>query len=226
MKHKSAIWDFFVAFDEDNNVLSGSSVTKAKKVLCKKCDWEKSCNQTRMKRHLEECKGNEIAAEQEAPSPVVTSPIAKKQLVVSAFMDRKFTEPEQKTAQMAQAFAIVMSRTSHNQIEQSWTRDFLAYLRKDYVPLTRHTLLTCITELEVGLKEQVLWAISAAKYVAVAVDGWEDHQKFPTLGFTVHIPALYFKWSRTRCPSAWLLSFWNLSSNNCWWTPRNTPLQM
>ena len=33
-------------------------------------------------------------------------------------------------------------------------------------------------------------AIERAGYVAVAVDGWEDHQKFPTLAFTVHMPGI------------------------------------
>ena len=89
-----------------------------------------------------------------------------------------------------QAFQIVMSGSSHHQVEQAWTKDFLALLRKDYVPLTRHTLLLRITDLEALIKEQVLWAIHAAGYVAIAVDGWEDRQKFPTLAFTVHLPGL------------------------------------
>ena len=74
----------------------------------------------------------------------------------------------------SQAFQIVMSGTSHHQVEQPWTRDFLAHLRKDYVPLTRRSLLMRIAELERNMRQQVNYAIAAAGYVAIAVDGWED----------------------------------------------------
>ena len=74
-----------------------------------------------------------------------------------------------------------MSGTSHHQVDHSWTKDFLAVLRKDYVPLTRHTLLAKITEIEKHMREQVAWAISVAGYVAVAVDGGRTTRSFPPL---------------------------------------------
>ena len=42
-------------------------------------------------------------------------------------------------------------------------------------------------------------AIHSQGYVSVAIDGWEDHQKFPTLGFTVTVPggpAFLFRFAR------------------------------
>ena len=146
-------------------------------------------------------------------------PPKKKRATLADYMDRKFTKDEQYVAEMAQAFATVMNGHSHHHLEQAWTLDFLRSLRSDYVPLSRKTILSRIAELERNVREQVdplrdlgvgifvvssfqvNVAIQAKGYVAVAVDGWEDHQKFPTLAFTVHVPggrALLFDFYRVH----------------------------
>jgi hypothetical protein len=106
MKPISNVWEHFIAFDENQNVLSGSGVVKAKTVLCKQCQWQRAPNQTRMKTHVEQCHQQQDVEtpeerlapreSEEAPKPV------KRQLTLDHFTDRKFSEGEQREAEMAQ----------------------------------------------------------------------------------------------------------------------------
>ena len=67
MKHRTNIWDSFIAFDDQGNVLAGNAVTKAKKVLCKHCDWERLPNTTRMRQHVEQCHVASVGIDVEEP---------------------------------------------------------------------------------------------------------------------------------------------------------------
>ena len=72
---------------------------------------------------------------------------------------------------MAQLPAVVMNGHSYNSVEQQWTIDFMNTLRKDYIPLTIYKLEERIEQIEAGIKESVLVAITRHGYIAVAVDG-------------------------------------------------------
>jgi len=61
-------------------------------------------------------------------------------------------------------------------------------LRPDYKPLTIHVLGVRIEEWHNIIQNRVQETIASAKYVAIALDSWEDHQRMPVLAFTVHLP--------------------------------------
>ena len=104
------------------------------------------------------------------------------------FVDRAFTPAEQERAvdELPQALMCVMNGCSRNSPAQPWTYDFYSSLRCDFVPLT--LLKKSIIALEVHVAQQVHARIGKHPLVSVAVDGWEDHHKLPTLAFTVRLP--------------------------------------
>ena len=104
------------------------------------------------------------------------------------FVDRAFTPAEQERAEHAQALMCVMNGWSRNSQAQPWTYDFYSSLRCDFVPLTPYLLKKSIIALEVHVAQQVHARIGKHPLVSVAVDGWEDHHKLPTLAFTVRLP--------------------------------------
>lgn len=56
-----------------------------------------------------------------------------------------------------------------------------------------------ISHFFVGVRQHVIAQICSLGLVSVAVDGWEDYSKHPTLAFTVHVPqgrAFLFKFVR------------------------------
>ena len=150
MKPIGDIWHRFLLFDADNSLITEEGkFKKASKAKCKVCEWERTPNPTRMLAHLrthEEGDNNEGDELTSVPLEVEIRP-AKKQATLHSFMDRKFTPEEQYNAEMAQvckivismhfflqfqAFAIVMSGGSHNQLEQPWYLDFCRALRADF----------------------------------------------------------------------------------------------
>ena len=101
MKPITNIWDYFLAFDENGVQLSGGDVTKAKKVKCKACDWDRVPNASRMKKHIAESHGNVpdgCPDEPVLPSPdaipasqmEIVPPPPKKQRAIETFMDPGF----------------------------------------------------------------------------------------------------------------------------------------
>ena len=107
MKPVSSVWDHFLAYDEDGNLLTGRNVTKAKTVKCKDCDWERSTNAFRMKLHVSLHEGgmheDDASPESKKPPSQEESPTTK-QLEIKGFLDRKFSSGEQYQAEMAQVF--------------------------------------------------------------------------------------------------------------------------
>ena len=105
MKTFGKIWEHFLAFDEDDNVLSGNDVSKATKVRCTHpgCEWERAPNPTRMKSHLrghqESASTNEL---EEPTTPETSQPQPKRQMSLSTYLDRKYSASEQEAAEMAQ----------------------------------------------------------------------------------------------------------------------------
>ena len=204
MKTKGAIWDEYtiVEFKDDGKT--------PKTVQCKHpgCDYRKAASQNRMLQHwrdkhtqpeevedalpvdtpLDTPEDVEVGAEVCDATQALWTPPPKKQCRIASYLDRTFTETEQENAEMAQAFAVVMNGHSYYSVERQWTIDFINALRKDYIPLTRYKLEQRIDQIEAGIKESVVVAITQHGYVAVAVDGWEDHQKRPTICFTVRVP--------------------------------------
>ena len=107
VKTVGTLWEKFAAYDAENNVLTGQDVVKAKKVVCHACGWERFPNQTRMKQHLKQCElnatheepegGEALEVQEEAPGRPT-----KQQVLMTSFVDRKFTLLEQERAELAQ----------------------------------------------------------------------------------------------------------------------------
>ena len=71
-----------------------------------------------------------------------------------------------------------------------------------------------------GVKEEVELAITKMGVVSLAVDGWEDDDKLPTLAFTAHVPngatfLCRFQRINVRETDLTLSNFWNLLDQ--WW---------
>ena len=120
-------------------------------------------------------------------------------------MDRAFTLAEQERAEHAEALLCVINGWSRNSQAQPCTYNFYSSLRCDFVPLTPYLLKKSIIALEVHVAQQVHAHIGKHPFVSVAVDGWEDHQKLPTLAFTVHLPdgsCYLYKFERIHNPES------------------------
>lgn len=105
MKKPGLLWEHFVAFDAEGNVLCGNQVTEAVKVMCRYCEWEIFPNQTRMRRHYQghqekDPSGNECV--EVGSKPARSEPPQKKQALMPSFVDRQFTPSEQEAAEFAQ----------------------------------------------------------------------------------------------------------------------------
>lgn len=111
---------------------------------------------------------------------------AKKQRTaeLSQYFDRPFSEDEQEAAHLAQAYMVVMNGLSYNSQEDSATISFYKRLRPAYKPLTRYLLEKKLEKLEADTRKDVTDRLMQAKVVTLAIDGWEDHQKLPTLAFS------------------------------------------
>ena len=121
MKPRTNVWDHFIAYDAEGNVLIERDKLKAKKVVCKHCEYERLPNATHMKKHFEENHTNEPEPNEcpnesaielpgedsesvRATSIAAEVPPPKKQCTLQAFVERekKFTAQEQYNAEMAQ----------------------------------------------------------------------------------------------------------------------------
>ena len=161
MKPHDEIWKHFLPLDANGEVLVDHKLFKtAKKAQCRLCDWSKLPNTTRMKEHFKKHDHDYEAEEQSeaaVPAPKACTSCKtsvyicchsqepesspnKRQIRLEDYLDRKFNADEQYRAEMAQAFATVMSGHSHNHLAQQWTLDFISSLRADYKPLTPKTI--------------------------------------------------------------------------------------
>eukprot|EP00667_Euglena_gracilis_P012102 EG_transcript_12408 len=218
------VWDNFIPQNDDRVIVGKQCATRAQ---CVHCNWNIVFNAFRMHQHYqkyhlahtlmegpeEEEHVNEVepnpSSSMMAPAESPSESSAKRQKTLDTFVERRFSPQEQANAEMAQAFAMVMNGHSYNSLDNVWTRDFIHALRPDYVPLSRKSVQSRIIELEKGVKEQVVLAVKRAGIVSIAVDGWEDYGKFPTLGFTLHPPvgrALLLRFERVlhRETADWL----------------------
>ena len=55
MKPRTNVWDHFIAYDAEGNVLIERDKLKAKKVVCKHCEYERLPNAIRMKKMVYVC---------------------------------------------------------------------------------------------------------------------------------------------------------------------------
>ena len=79
-----------------------------------------------------------------------TGGLPSPQVLVFVLGVSRFTRTEQDTAEMAQAFAMVMNGHSYNSLDQPWTVNFLRLLRADYEPLSRRKIDDRIKKIEEG----------------------------------------------------------------------------
>ena len=126
MKPKSFIWDHFVVVETKPN-------GAAKTVQCKHdgCQYRKAANPNRMLQHWQadhvEPRESPDGPEEDAEEVVLDSvdaplsPPAKKQCLLTSYLDRTFSVVEQEHAEMSQAFATVMNGQSYNSVQQRWT---------------------------------------------------------------------------------------------------------
>ena len=131
---KLTLWDHFTPMDKDERPVT--SVWDAVMAKCVHCDdWLQLANSTRMRTHYERkhahdeglqdgdmgenfgdpsCVSPSLVVEVE---PYVGVP-PKRQKTLDDYIDRKFSPTEQENAELAQAFALVMSGHSYNCLDQ------------------------------------------------------------------------------------------------------------
>ena len=123
----------------------------------------------------------------------------KRQRSLSDFCDRKISGDEQTAASKAQCLMVVMAGLSYHSQDNPATHAFFRSLRSDYKPPTRHLLEKHLRQLETEVRSEVLAKLKSVPHVSMAFDGWEDHQKCPSLGFTIVTPNMeVFLWKLVR----------------------------
>ena len=108
---------------------------------------------------------------------------------LSDYFDRPFTQAEQAVAERAQALYVVMNGYSYHSQVQPWSRAFFRSLRADYDSPSIYILEQHIKTHEAHVRNQVMAILKSFGVVALAVDGWTDHQNFAALAFTALVPS-------------------------------------
>ena len=114
--------------------------------------------------------------------------VKKRRLDLTAYMDRTFSGSEQAAAARAQLLMVVLAGLSFNSQEAPATLQFYRKLRPDYRPQSRHMLQKALIPLEVEVRASVIADLVQQPHVSLAFDGWEDHQRCPTAGWTIITP--------------------------------------
>ena len=77
--------------------------------------------------------------------------------------------------------------------------NFYRKLRADYHPQSVFQLQRRLKVLEEELRQQLVVELKKQPHVNITFDGWEDHQRCPTMGYTlVTLDMRVFLWQFTR----------------------------
>ena len=175
------------------------------RLKCKRCPWTQTPNVSRLKAHILQCPGapnppvspdppalpdpaiEPTAEPDQGPSKkrsaAYATNVAKKHSL-TAYFDRTLTGVEQDGLEEAQAYMAVMCSLSQNSMDNPAFHAFLRRLKSTYVVPSRFRLGLIIEKLEKKVATAVLDTLQQYPWVNLGVDGWEDHQKHPSLAFT------------------------------------------
>ena len=221
MRERGPLWEQF-------SILSAAKGGGLGRAMCKSCDWTGTGNSTRMRLHALEnhpdippstSPSKEPTASTATPAAsdsthaaVVASQAVlkqqrrhvyhlqkKRQRNLTDFCDRRITGNQQSASNKAQCLMVVMAGLSYNSQDHPATSAFYKSLCLDCKPLSRHLLEKHLKQLETEVRSEVVAKLRSVPHVSMAFDGWEDHQKCPSLGFTIITPNLeVFLWKLVR----------------------------
>ena len=111
--------------------------------------------------------------------------LKRRRLDLTSYIDRTYSGSEQEAAARAQLLMVVMSGLSFNSQSHPATLNFYRKLRVDYKPQSPFQLQRGLKELEKSIRADLIETLQKEPHVNLTLDGWEDHQRCPTMGYTV-----------------------------------------
>ena len=98
-------------------------------------------------------------------------------LLLSRFAEVKFTQEQVQRVERLLTLFKVDTGTPYNVLEHTSFVDFIQALRPDFRIPSRRTMGRRLHEVYTDVQAKVAAKVNHIPWMALAVDGWEDHQK-------------------------------------------------
>jgi hypothetical protein len=114
-----------------------------------------------------------------------SSTLAPRQVLLEGCVDRRFPESLQVRAEELLTLWQAQTGVPFGSLDNKLWHLFTSTLRADFKAPSRHTLERRLDVMYHKMVQRLHNRLASVKYVAVAMDGWGDHQHMETLGMTL-----------------------------------------